>query len=316
MLDNDDEILAQFLESEILSADAGEADEPEAKRARLGGVDGDVTERSMDNVASSSIRAGTVAPWRIGTGILSTLPPELFHHILKFLSSEDLIACSMVCKFLSLAASEESLWRRLYCIRWGLSSSGNKMRQSAWKNLYIQRDEEDMAELVKNCQPEFKEYYIQMQVAKRSQAPLLSQVNDDRIILDKTVADQVSIWKRSKGFTDELVLNHACSGETCTYHRIGDVYVCEKTGHVHVCDDTCRELIMDPNNELLVCTISGHCFERLLSPGEMEPDNDQQIDGVTDEAEPFMGSGRFARAYNLGYNCTNEKELDAVLRFC
>jgi len=39
-----------------------------------------------------------------------------------------------------------------------------------------------------------------------------------------------------------------------------------------VCDDTCREVIMDPTNELLVCTISGHCFDRLLSPSEMEPD--------------------------------------------
>lgn len=29
---------------------------------------------------------------------------------------------------------------------------------------------------------------------------------------------------------------------------------------------------MDPINELLVCTISGHCFDRLLSPSEMEPD--------------------------------------------
>lgn len=39
-----------------------------------------------------------------------------------------------------------------------------------------------------------------------------------------------------------------------------------------VCDDTCREVIMDPTNELLVCTISGHCFDRLLSPSEMELD--------------------------------------------
>lgn len=39
-----------------------------------------------------------------------------------------------------------------------------------------------------------------------------------------------------------------------------------------VCDDTCREVIMDPTNELLVCTISGHCFDMLLSPSEMEPD--------------------------------------------
>lgn len=59
------------------------------------------------------------------------------------------------------------------------------------------------------------------------------KVNDDRIILDKTVADQVSIWKRSKGFTDALVLDHVCSGETCSYHQIGDVFVCEKTGNVH-----------------------------------------------------------------------------------
>ena len=41
---------------------------------------------------------------------------------------------------------------------------------------FLQRDEEDMIELVRDCQPEFKEYYIQMQTAKRSQAPLPSQV--------------------------------------------------------------------------------------------------------------------------------------------
>lgn len=33
---------------------------------------------------------------------------------------------------------------------------------------------------------------------------------------------------------------------------------------------------MDPANELLVCTISGHCFDRLLSPAEMEPDSVSQ----------------------------------------
>lgn len=39
-----------------------------------------------------------------------------------------------------------------------------------------------------------------------------------------------------------------------------------------VCDDTCREAVLDPTNELLVCTISGHCFDLLVSPAEMEPD--------------------------------------------
>lgn len=39
-----------------------------------------------------------------------------------------------------------------------------------------------------------------------------------------------------------------------------------------VCDETCRETVMDPANELLVCKISGHCLDRLLSAAEMEPD--------------------------------------------
>ncbi|KAK6129819.1 hypothetical protein DH2020_036405 [Rehmannia glutinosa] len=254
-------------------------------------------------------------PKRIETGIFSQIPTELLYHILKFLSSEDLVSCSLVCRFLNFAASDESLWRRLYCMRWGLLPP-KKLRECAWKKLYIQRDEDDMAEFVRNCPSEFKEYYIQMQAAKRSQAPHPSQVNDDRIILDKTLADQVSMWKSSRGLAETVVLNHACSGESCTYYQIGDVFVCEKTGNVHVCDDTCKEVIMDPSNELLVCTISGRCFDRLLSPAEMEPDAEQQQAGVTDEAEPFMGSGRFARAYLLGYNCEDEKELEAALRFC
>ncbi|KAL5168802.1 F-box protein SKIP31 [Glycine soja] len=213
--------------------------------------------------------------------------------------------------FISLAL------RSWYCMRWGILPPTRKLRECPWKKLYIQRDGEDMVELVRSCQNEFKEYYIQMQAAKRSQAPHPSQLKDDRIILDKTLADQVSSWKSSRGLSDTVVTDHACSGETCSYYHIGDVFICEKTGQVHVCDDTCRELVMDPTNGLLVCTISGHCLDRLLSPSEeMEPDTEQQQGGVADEAEPFMGSGRFARAYLLGYNCADEKELEATLRFC
>ncbi|KAK4338158.1 hypothetical protein RND71_042645 [Anisodus tanguticus] len=272
----------------------------------------------MDNnnsVASTSNNMGQV-PSRIETGILSKVPPELLRHILKFLSPEDLVACTMVCKFLNFTASDESLWRWLYRMRWGLLLPSRKPRDCAWKKLYIQRDADDMMKFVRNTPTEFKEYYIQMQAAKRSQAPPPSQVSDDRIILDKTIADQVSIWKKSKGLGDKVVIDHVCSGDTCTYYQIGDVYVCEKTGHVHVCDDTCREVVPDPINGLLVCTISGRCFDSMLSPSEMELDGEQQQVGTADEAEPFMGSGRFARAYLLGYNCDDEKELEDALRFC
>lgn len=39
-----------------------------------------------------------------------------------------------------------------------------------------------------------------------------------------------------------------------------------------VCDDTCREMSMDPEDGILVCKISGHCFEMLMPTYELEPD--------------------------------------------
>ncbi|XP_047052870.1 F-box protein SKIP31-like isoform X3 [Lolium rigidum] len=329
--------LASFLEFEILcgSSDEDPLDEEEkempvihdakkGKRKSDGDGSGSGSEDEHQKRARREKGKGKALPAehpQIDTGMFMNIPVELFLQIFKFLSSEDLISCALVCRFMNAAASDETLWRRLYCMRWGLSSnatSNAKLRDCAWKNLYIQQDREDMVEFVRYTPTEFKEYYIQMQAAKRSQAPLPSEVNDDKIILDKTVADKVSSWKSRRGLTDDAVKGHSCSGSTCLYTQIGDAYICEKTGRVHVCDDACREFVLDQSSGLLVCTISGHCFERFLCPDDEWDtcDTDQQQGGVTDEAEPFMGSGRFARAYQLGYDCADEKELEHALRFC
>ncbi|CAN0880270.1 F-box protein SKIP31 [Linum grandiflorum] len=331
--DDEDDLLAQLLESEVLSelSDQDEPDEtkeedadiqPRAKRIRIDEeekikIDQKEKGKEKANDENEDRDRSRIARFRkIGSGIFSQVPPELFPHIFKFLSSEDLVSCSLVCRFMNCAASDESLWRRLYCMRWGILPPTNNLSQGYWKTLYIQRDEEDMVNLLRNCQPEFKQYYIQMQAAKRSQAPTPSQVKDDNILLDKTVADQISLWKTRRGLPDNVVTDHNCSGSTCSYYQIGDVFVCEKTGNVHVCDETCRENITDPTNELMVCTVSGRCSDILL-PTEMEPEpQDQQQYGGAEEPEPFMGSGRFARAYMLGYNCDNEQELQDALRFC
>lgn len=42
----------------------------------------------------------------------------------------------------------------------------------------LQRDEEETVQYVRNCPSEFKQYYIQMQTAKRCQAPIPSQVTE------------------------------------------------------------------------------------------------------------------------------------------
>ncbi|KAG2608448.1 hypothetical protein PVAP13_4NG320400 [Panicum virgatum] len=245
--------LASFLESEILSGSSAEdtidkqeeeeGDAAKNKRKQDSGSDGDggngsgseegeQNKRMRREERRRQAKGKAVAP-QIDTGMFSSIPPELFLQIFKFLSSEDLISCALVCRFMNAAASDETLWRRLYCMRWGLASNA-KFRECAWKNLYIQRDREDMVEFVRNTPTEFREYYIQMQASKRSQAPLPSEVNDDKVILDKTIADQVSTWKSSRGLTDESVKGHSCSGNTCSYTQIGDAYICEKTGRVHV----------------------------------------------------------------------------------
>ncbi|KAL0297434.1 UNVERIFIED_CONTAM: F-box protein SKIP31 [Sesamum radiatum] len=333
--DDEDESLAYFLESEVFAELSDQ--EQAAKKIRIEdreisdedrlalrlsssslssvGVEAEVETsllplKKSDTVIGNNSNDGRFTterrpiPRRIDTGIFSQIPAELLYHILKFLSSEDLVSCSLVCGFLNFASSDESL---------------------------SPRDQEDMTEFVRSCPSEFKEYYIQMQVAKRSQAPNPSLLPSRNMVepLIVTSLIKVSMWKSSRGLADTVVMNHACSGESCTYYQIGDVFVCEKTGNVHgylqivgfppfcvVCDDTCKEVIMDPTNELSVCTISGRCFDILLSPAEMEHDADQDQGGGTDKAEPFMGCGRFARAYLLGYNCEDEKELEATLRFC
>ncbi|KAF5949046.1 hypothetical protein HYC85_015003 [Camellia sinensis] len=263
-----------------------------------------------DNCGSSDRFNIRATPRRMETGFFSKIPPELFHHILKFLSSErfggfmiwDLVSCALVCRFLNFAASNESLWRRfgyLKCLSRpiGFSNVGTvcdgvccplpkgcesvldksftfSVMERTWLNL-VGIAPLSSKSITSKCRQQNEAKHLSLLSTLLDNNLLV--VNDDQIILDKTVADQVSIWKSSRGLTDKVVPNHDCSGETCSYYQIGDVFVCEKTGQVHVCDDTCREAVLDPTNVLLVCTISGHCFDLLLSPSEMEPDTVKEI---------------------------------------
>ncbi|KAJ4878159.1 F-box protein SKIP31 [Raphanus sativus] len=294
--DDEDECFARFLESEVSSVeDEEKTKEPEPKRQR---IEKDKTKVVVDKEGAK----------RIESGVLTKVPTEVFRHIFKFLSSEDLLSCSLVCKFLNFAASDESLWRRLYCIRWGLMPSTRMLREYAWKKLYIDRDEKDMIELVRSCPTDFKVYYVQMQAAKRSQAPLPSEMVDDQVVLDKTVLDKVCLWKKSKGLTDKAVIGHVCLGTKCGYHQIDDVFICEETGNVHVCDENCKEVIFCPDSGCMVCTISGLCSDSLVL--ETDSDTDQE------EAEVLTENGRFDRAFEFGYNCKSEQELERTFGFC
>lgn len=61
------------------------------------------TATDVNNRGSSS--GSRPVPWRVETGDLSKVPPELFRHILKFLSSEVLVVCAPVLSYISLPCS-------------------------------------------------------------------------------------------------------------------------------------------------------------------------------------------------------------------
>ncbi|KAG0558763.1 hypothetical protein M758_10G049000 [Ceratodon purpureus] len=312
----DDASLCDFLENEVLrDQEPGDVDvePPHSEPSQARDEDAPVPSQAIPEVGASQVS--------IQTGNFGRVPPELFQNILRFLSSEDLSTCTSVCRFLRRAASDESLWRKLYCLRWGPPArpDGRKEpRGSAWKKLYFERDHADMAEFVRNTPGEFRDLFIQMQAAKRSQAPSKSQVYDDLVVVDTSIADQITAWRRSQSLADVYTGDHSCSGSTCSYYQIGDVFLCEKTGRAHVCDDTCKETVLDSSNDLLVCTVSGRCFDRWLSPAEENGAefSQQQADAnaAAEEGEPFLGSGRLGRAYLLGYNCVDDRELDEALR--
>jgi len=76
----------------VLLQEEVNVEEPKAKRKRTNKVES--SKQSTIQCSGSSSKPknyaanNAVVPRRIETGFFSKVPPELFHHILKFLSSE------------------------------------------------------------------------------------------------------------------------------------------------------------------------------------------------------------------------------------
>lgn len=320
------EELADFLETDLLD---GERSVDGTCAVPQGGAEGGEEERAEVPLETQVSRGeSTCPPSTEGApppaGFLGRLPMELYVHVLKFLSPEDLSTVGTVCRVLRLATADESLWRRLCCLRWGapgVGERGSQPRVTAWKKLYFQKDTSDMRDFMVNippdCPADVRRIFVQFQASKRSQAPCPDQLRDEEVVgRESELAEQISAWRRRHNVTD--VCTHVCSGQACSYHKIGDVFLCERTGRAHVCDESCREQVLDPENEMLVCAISGRCFERWLSPQEEDEEEQGRLQvaegAAMDDQEPLMGAGRLGRAYCLGYDCDDDRELRATQR--
>lgn len=165
-----------------------------------------------------------------------------------------------------------------------------------------------MEETVAAAPLEAVEMYSEMQKAKRHKSMGVSEIVELKLgIPDTSLAHRVSTWLKSHGFPEIPRTKGDTALSLGPYVQIGDAFICEKSGYVHFCDDNCRERVVDPTSDSLVCPISGRTVDRMITEWE---ENEMLGDKGDEALEEY--SGRLGRAYADGYNCSNEYELRRV----
>ena len=283
------------------------------------------------------------------------IPTEIIEHVFKYLSAEDVVNSGKTCKIFREVARRDSIWKRLYFDRWRSEKTTtgsdeeeeeeeeeeNKQQQQqqyhhqqsnrkrkrgtkTFRERYFERDEKDLHVALQNVPESQKQIYADVQASKRSEVP--DPANDVLIAASvssaKNVEGAIRFWKERKGFAiaskeeEEERMNHKCGKSWgCSYHRIGGIFLCEKTGREHRCGPRCNARILI--DDTYVCGISG--ITSMTDNGTAIVDEERctrELAGATAddefglENEPNFGErGYILNAFEQGYSCENEKEL-------
>ena len=103
-----------------------------------------------------------------GESPLALLSDELVLRVMAKLSPEDLLAAAQACRWLRAAASDASLWRRLYHARWPSgpeqqAADAEHVQGCSWKVLYLEADEREVAAARAAAPAEaFRDIYLQV----------------------------------------------------------------------------------------------------------------------------------------------------------
>lgn len=133
----------------------------------------------------------------------------------------------------------------------------------------------------------------------------------------KTRAAQ-NAWRSRRGLGPPPSDNeHICSIATCTFERVGDTLLCERTGKEHTCSARkCKEKEFDPSRGEYVCKITGRvfqCMDVLDTAAPVVREHEEAAFSGADEGELVL-RGRLGASYEAGYGCCNEYELLKYLR--
>ena len=328
--DEDSDALADELEADLVEA--------EARRGR--GASSRKRKEHTSDAEAPSAKAARLREREPQPPGLATLPPELLHLVLRWLSPEDLTQVAQTCVELRAPTLDDALWRRCYCARFGHPKQrerdaakrgetrnggargsvigrggGGPARGSTWRALYRLEDANEMLAASAELGP-LRHIFVQSAAAKRSTPPEWSALHtDDVLISTPTDAEAVVAWRASRGIGDgsSAEARHHCSlASGCSYRRFGaDVFACETSGKAHVCDDECRERVVDMDGMSEMCCISGRSFDRMLDEGA-----EGFVTGErgADAGDPALGErGFLGRCFETGYAASSEREMYAEL---
>jgi len=236
-----------------------------------------------------------------GLGAFAAVPEDAVDVVLRFLSPNELTSLGQTCTFFARACDQDFLWRQCFIERFG---NVKQARSSGMKRVYFLADAIEIERERRKAPEGFERICAEAVAAKRSHvcskpAPLCGHVAADLV---------ASAWKSRRTFDTDTT--HVCSRRAgCSYQELpGKVFVCEGSGRVHVCDETCRERQVDTDLGTEICQISGASFDTVLQ--DDENDDDQTI---ADQEQHYFEKGYFGRAFEVGYGCDNETELQTAL---
>eukprot|EP00887_Chlorella_sp_A99_P003176 scaffold9.g3176.t1 len=298
--------------------------------------------------AGAGGREGAAGPSGSGgdgdMGTLGALSDPLLLAVLLRLAPDDLMTLGRCSAALRRLTGEPLIWRRLFYFRQaagaeaGAGDDADAAEAGAWQSAYIERDAAEGAEAVAKAPPGLAEIARQMAVAKRSEsAPLCGADAAGGAWLRPPAAPAggaaararaeaavAAAFRASHGLPEGGCAEHACAGggTRCAWEQLGlDAFICRASGYLHHCGEACSERVLDAEASVLVCPISGRCFEARQLCGE---EGDEGEEGGGDGGGPPRGGfggggdwnedvggmgGRLGRAFYAGYYSTSEDLL-------
>lgn len=242
-----------------------------------------------------------------GGQCLTHLPVDCLERIVARLSPNALCHLAQTCRLCRSLASSASLWKALYYTRWpyGLLEGEEGIKKEDWKQLYMERDAEEMKNAMGAAQEDgHAQLYSQMTLACREYSLNNEHADATLCMATGTMCVPGSLRDHVYKFKEYHGIEEFRSGDdrgvcSCEYVRLtGHHWICRQCGTMHACGDMCDERDRCVGDEMLVCRLTGCCFRDMVD----------DVDAA-ENADEVPEVGRLGRAFLAGYHASSRREM-------